>query len=98
VQDPTADERVEVASRVYRAVLDAWARRTGTPPRPGGGAADIEARSLLELVERLGPWSLRLQEEQDNAALSRAARYRSLSDHLVSMSDLEHGRFRHESD
>ena len=40
-----ADERVEVAGRVYRAVLDDWVRRAGTPPRPGGGAADVEARS-----------------------------------------------------
>jgi hypothetical protein len=98
VKDPTADERVEVAGRVYRAVLDEWVRRAGTPPRPGGWAADVEARSRLELVERLGPWSLRWQEAQDNAAKSRAARYQSLSNHLARMSDLEHGRFGHESD
>jgi hypothetical protein len=98
VKDPTADERVEVAGRVYRAVLDEWVGRAGTPLRPGGGAADVEARSRLELVERLGPWSLRWQEAQDAVAKSRAARYQSLSDHLVRMSDLEHGRFRHGSD
>jgi hypothetical protein len=97
-KDPTADERVEIAGRVYRAVLDDWVRRAGRPRRPEKGAADVEARSLLELVERLGPWSLRWQEAQDNVAKSRAARYQSLSDHLVRMSDLEHGRFRHESD
>ena len=97
-KDPTAAERVEVAGRIYRAVLDDWVRRAGMPPRPGGGAADVEARSLLELVERLGPWSLRWQEAQDEVAKSRAARYQSLSDHLVRMSDLEHGRFRHGSD
>ncbi len=97
-KDPTAGERVEVAGRVYRAVLDDWVRRAGMPPRPGRGAADVEARSLLELVERLGPWSLRWQEAQDEVAKSRAARYQSLSDHLVRMSDLEHGRFRHGSD
>jgi hypothetical protein len=97
-KDPTAGERVEVAGRVYRAVLDDWMRRAGMPPRPGGGAADVEARSLLELVERLGPWSLRWQEAQDSVATNRAGRYQSLSDHLVRMSDLEHGRFRHGSD
>ncbi len=97
-KDPTAGERVEVAGRVYRAVLDDWVRRAGMqPPRPGRGAADVEARSLLELVERLGPWSLRWQEAQDDVAKSRAARYQSLSDHLVRMSDLEHRRFRHGS-
>ena len=97
-KDPTAGERVEVAGRVYRAVLDDWVRRAGMPPRPGGGAADVEARSLLELVERLGPWSLRWQEAQDDVAKTRAARYQSLSDHLVRMSDLEHGHFRHGND
>jgi hypothetical protein len=97
-KDPTADERVAIAGRVYRAVLDDWVRRAGTPPRPGGGAADVEARSLIELIERVGPWSLRWQEAQDNVAKSRAARYQSLSDHLVRMSDLEQRRFGHESD
>ena len=43
--------------------------------------------------KRLGPWSLRWQEAQDNAARSRAARYQALSDHLRRMSDLERGRF-----
>ena len=83
VKDPTADERAAVAGRVYRAVLDEWVRRAMTPPRPGGGPPDVEARSRLELVERLGPWSLRWQEAQDNAAKSRAARYQALSDHLA---------------
>jgi hypothetical protein len=58
----------------------------------------VQARSKVELVERLGPWSLRWQEAQDGVATNRAARYQSLSDHLVRMSDLEHGRFRHGSD
>ncbi len=98
VRDPTADERAAVAERMYRAVLDEWVRRARTSPRPGGGPPDVEARSDLELIERLGPWSLRRQEAQDNAARSRAARYQSLSDHLARMSALEQGRFRHETD
>jgi hypothetical protein len=84
VKDPTADERAAVAGRVYGAVLDEWERNVG-------------ARAGLELVERLGPWSLRWQEAQDNAARSRAARYQSLSDHLGRMSALEQGRFHHET-
>jgi hypothetical protein len=97
-KDPTAAERVEIAGRVYRGILDDWVRRAGAPPRLERGAAVAESRSLLELVERLGPWSLRWQEAQDNVAKSRATRYQSLSDHLVRMSDLEHGRFPNEND
>jgi hypothetical protein len=92
VKDPTADERAAIAGRIYRAILDESVRKAGTSPRPGGGPPDVEARSSLELIERLGPWSLRWQEAQDNAARSKAARYRSLSDHLGRMSDLEQGR------
>ena len=51
----------------------------------------------LELIERLGPWSLRWQEAQDNAAKSRAARYQAMSDHLGRMSALEDGRFLRET-
>ena len=86
-----------VAGRVYRAVLDEWVQRAMTTPRPGGGPPDVEARSRLELIERLGPWSLRWQEAQDNAARSRAARYQALSDHLGRMSALEDGRFLRET-
>ena len=97
VKDPTADERAVVAGRVYRAVLDEWAQRAMTTPRPGRAAPDVEARSNLELTERLGPWSLRWQEAQDNAARSRAARYQAMSDHLGRMSALEDGRFSRET-
>jgi hypothetical protein len=93
VRDPTADERAAVAGRVYRAILDEWVQRARTSPRPGGGPPEVEARSRLELIERLGPWSLHWQEAQDNAAKSRAARYQALSDHLGRMSALEQGRF-----
>ncbi len=51
----------------------------------------------LELAERLGRWSLRLQEAQDNAAKSLAGRYQALSDHLGRMSSLEDGRFLREA-
>ena len=97
VKDPTADERAVVAGRVYRAVLDEWGQRAMTTPRPGRPVPDVEARSNLELTERLGPWSLRWQEAQDNAARSRAARYQAMSDHLGRMSALEDGRFLRET-
>jgi hypothetical protein len=93
VRDPTDDERAAIAGRIYRAILDDGVLKAGTPPGPGGGPPGIDARSCLELIERLGPWSLRWQEAQDNAAKSKAARYQSLSDHLGRMSDLERGRF-----
>ena len=94
VKDPTADERAVVAGRVYRAVLDEWAQRAMTTPRTGTSRRqNVEARSHLELTERLGPWSLRWQEAQDNAARSRAARYQAMADHLGRMSALEDGRF-----
>ena len=94
VSDPTAAERAVLAGRVYRAVLDESVQRAMTPPRPGGGPRDVEGLFTLELAERLGQWSLRWQEAQDNAAKSRAARYQSLADHLGRMSALESGRFR----
>ncbi len=97
VKDPTADERAVVAGRVYRAVLDDWAQRAMKMPRPERAAPDVEARSQLELTERLGPWSLRWQEAQDNAARSRAARYQAMSDHLGRMSALADGRFLRET-
>jgi hypothetical protein len=93
IRDPTADERAAIAVRVYGAVLNDWLMMGGSPPRAGGNPPDVEVRSRLELVGRLGPWSLRWREAQDNAARSRAARYQSLSDHLARMSDLEQGRF-----
>jgi hypothetical protein len=93
IKDPTADERAEVAGRVYRAVQEEWLQRAETTPRPGGGRPDVEARSRLELAERLGPWSLRWREAQDHAARSRAARYQAMSDHLGRMSALEDGRY-----
>ena len=92
VKDPTAAERVEIAGRAYRAALDGWVRRATTPPRPGGGPPDDAALFSLELAERLGRWSLRWQEAQDNAAKSLADRYQALSDHLGRMSSLEEGR------
>jgi hypothetical protein len=92
VKDPTAAERVAIAGRVYRTVLDGWARRAMTPPRPGEGQSDEDDLDSLELAERSGQWSLRWQEAQDNAAKSLAARYQALSDHLDRMSSLEDGR------
>ena len=97
VSDPTAAERAALASRIYRDLLDESVPRALTPHRPGGGPRDVEALFRLELAERLGQWSLRWQEAQDNAAKSRAARYQALSDHLRRMSSLESGRFRHDT-
>jgi hypothetical protein len=92
VKDPTAAERAAIAGRAYRTILDGWVRRATTPPRPGGGPPDDPALFSLELAERLGLWSLRWQEAQDNAAKSLAGRYQALSDHLNRMSSLEEGR------
>ncbi len=93
VSDPTAAERAVLAGRIYRGILDESVQRVMTLPRPDGGPRDAAALFPLELAERLGQWSLRWQEAQDNAAKSRAARYRALSDHLGRMSALEGGRF-----
>ena len=92
VKDPTAGERSVVAGRVYRAVVDGSVQRTGTTPPKGRSAPIPAARSRIELMERLGQWSLRWQEAQDNAATTRAARYQAMTDHLRRMSDLEAGR------
>ncbi len=92
IKDSTAAERAAAAGRVYRAILDEGAPKATTAPGTGGGAPDVEARSRLELTERLGLWSLRWQDAQDNAAKSLAARYQALSDHLGRMSSLEDGR------
>jgi hypothetical protein len=97
VKDPTADERAVVAGRVYRAVLDEWLLGATRTPRSERAAADIEARTKVELAERLGPWSLRWQEAQDNAARSRADRYQAMSDHLGRMSALADGRLLRET-
>ena len=97
VKDPTATERALVAARVYQSIMDEWAQRAMESRRPGPTDPDVEARSQLELTERLGPWSLRWQEAQDNSARSRAARYQALSDHLERMSALADGRFKHET-
>jgi hypothetical protein len=84
--DPTAAERAVVAARVYQSIMEERAQRAMASPRPGPADPDVETRSNLELSERLGPWSLRWQDAQDNAAKSRAARYQTLSDHLERMS------------
>jgi hypothetical protein len=92
VKDPTAAERAVLAGRAYRTALDEWVRWATTPPRPGERPPDDAAFFSLDVAERLGRWSLRWQEAQDNAAKSLAARYQALSDHLGRMSALEEGR------
>ena len=92
VKDPTADERAVVAGRVYRAFVDGPAQTAMSAPPTGQAAPRVEARYSLELIERLGRWSLRWHEAQDNAAKTRAARYQAMSDHLRRMSALEDGR------
>jgi hypothetical protein len=92
VSDPTAAERAALAGRIYHAILDEWSQEVMTPPRGGRGSRDVKDPFRLELAERLGQWSLRWQEAQDNAAKSRAARYQALSDHLGRMGALEDGR------
>ena len=92
VKDPTADERVVIAGRVYRAIVDASGPSATTTPPAGPAAPGVEARFSVDLIERLGPWSLRWQEAQDNAATTRAARYQAMSDHLRRMSALKYRR------
>jgi hypothetical protein len=92
VKDATAAERAVLAGRAYWAALGGEVQRTLTPPRVGGVAADAADLFPLELAERLGRWSLRWQEAQDNASKSRAERYRSVMDHLGRMTSMEDGR------
>jgi hypothetical protein len=92
VRDPTAAERAALAGRIYATILEESSRQAAPRPRPGEAQQDTEALFPDELAERLGQWSLRWQEAQDNAAKSRAARYQALSDHLRRMGDLEEGR------
>jgi hypothetical protein len=93
VRDPTAAERAEVARRVYRTTLGAWVQRAAAPRGPGGPSPDQDLIVGAEFAERLGRWSLRLQEAEDNAAKSLAGRYQALTNHLARMSSLEDGRF-----
>ena len=97
VKDPTAAERAVVAGRAYRTTLDVLVQRATAPPGPGGGPPDEDALFSTELVERLGQWSLRLQEAQDNAAKNLAGRYDALANHLGRMRSLEDGRFLREA-
>jgi len=94
VIDPTAGERAAVAARVYRAVLDDSAQESTPAPRPAQKVPDRDTRSYFE---RLGAWSLRWQDAQDNASRSLAARYQTLADHLDRMSALEQGRLSREA-
>jgi hypothetical protein len=93
VKDPTAAERAALAGWVYRIVLDEWAHQARTPPHPAGEPPDVETLYDPELAERLGLWSRRWQEAQENAEKSLAGRYQAFSDHLARMSSLEEGRF-----
>ncbi len=97
IKDPTAAERALIAGRAYRTTLDGWVQRALAPRGPEGGPLDQDALFSPELVERLGQWSLRLQEAQDNEAKSSAGRYQALSNHLGRMSSLEDGRFLREA-
>jgi hypothetical protein len=92
VKDTSAAERAVLASRVFRSILDGWVGRVVGVPRPAGGAADAAALFRPELAERLGQWSLRWQDAQDNAAKNLAGRYQAVSDHLGRMDSLENGR------
>jgi hypothetical protein len=91
VKDPTAAERVAVAGRIYSTTLDGWVKQMMAPPGPRAGPLDESALVGAEIAERLGHWSLRWQEAQDNAAKSLAGRYEALADHLRRMSSLEDG-------
>ncbi len=97
VKDPTAAERVVLARLAYRIVLDESVRRAMTPPRPGGRPPEVATLFRPELAERLGLWSIRWHDAQDNVEKSLAGRYQALSDHLARMSSLEDGRFWHEA-
>jgi hypothetical protein len=97
VKDPTAAERARSAERAYQAALEGWARSVQLPPRPGAGPPVEAGLFDTELAERLGRWSRRWQEAQDNAAKSLAARYQAVSDHLARMSALEDGRSAYEA-
>jgi hypothetical protein len=82
-----------VAGRVYWTILEECVRRALPPILAGGGPPDEDARFSPEDAERLGQWSLRWLEAQDNAARNLAGRYEALSDHLRRMNSLEDGSF-----
>jgi hypothetical protein len=92
VKDPTALERGAVAARIYRGILDELNQRAVPKPGAVAGPPFVDARTLFEFSERLGTWSLRWQQAQDNAAKTRAARYQSMWDHFARMAALEEGR------
>jgi hypothetical protein len=92
VKDRTAAERAVLANRVFRSILEGWVGRALAAPRPAGVAPDATALFRPDLAERLGQWSLRWQDAQDNAARNLAGRYQAASDHLGRMDSLENGR------
>jgi hypothetical protein len=91
VIDPTAAARAAVAGRIYRASVDERVQNAKNAAQPGQPAPAVDARSYLELAERLGRWSQRWQDAQDEAARSMEARYRAMWDHFARMSILENG-------
>jgi hypothetical protein len=93
VKDPTAAERAVVAGRVYWTIIEESARRAVQPAAPVAGPRGEHILFGSELAERLGQWSLRWEEAQDNAAKNLGGRYQALSDHLSRLSSLEDGRF-----
>ncbi len=97
VKDPTAAERGVVAGHVCWTILDGWVQRATAPPGLGAGPRGEDALVAAEFTERLGRWSLRWQEAQDNAAKNMAGRQQALSEHLGRMISLEEGRFLRES-
>jgi hypothetical protein len=91
-KDPTAAERAALAGKAFHTALDESVQRALTPAHPEVGPTDTTALYSPELAERLGRWSTRWQQAQDNAARSLAARYQALTDHRDRMSSLEDGR------
>ena len=59
IRDPTADERVLVAARVYLALLDEWTQTPGTRLDRHEQRRMLTPNPSSSSTERLGVWSLR---------------------------------------
>ena len=70
----TPAERVEIAGRVYRAILDEAVDRFLASPRAGEARPDEAAIFDAPLAERLGNWSDLWRQAQDDAATDTSSR------------------------
>ena len=102
-------ERVEIAGRVYRAILDEAVDRYRASTRAGADRPANGAIFDAILAERLGDWSDLWRQAQDDVVMALdargpsarlevpAARRAAVKSHIERMSALEGGRFLHDA-